>query len=82
MAKIMTYPAATPRCWSSAANITSRAMGTGIRTETRLTKPIFQGFGSARSDCQGIWTSIAADRRLARSMIVIVGLTSIQTFRA
>src|SRR3989442_1609463 len=58
--------------------MTSRAMGTGMNTEIRLTSASFSGVGSDRSSCQGISVSIVAETKLATSMIVIVGLTSIQ----
>src|SRR5216683_7197043 len=60
--------------------MTSRAMGTGMITEIRLTRPSRNGVGSERSVCQGISVSIAAETRLANSMIVMVGLTNIHTF--
>src|SRR5438876_7970061 len=79
MAKSMTYPEATPCAWSCAANITSKAIGTGMNTETRLTRAAREGVTWASRVGQGRRVRIAADRKLATSMSVMVGFTSIQT---
>src|SRR5436309_15303906 len=79
MAKSMTYPGATPCAWSCAANITSTAMGTGMNTETKLTRAARAGVTWASRVGQGRRVRIAADSTLATTMSVMVGFTSIQT---
>src|SRR3989442_15820811 len=58
--------------------MTSKAIGTGMNTETRLSNAIFGAVTCDNSESHGIKVSRVADRTLARSMIVIVGLSSIQ----
>src|SRR6516162_2710422 len=60
--------------------MTSSAMGTGMNTEMKLTRPRRNGVVFERSVCQGISVSSAADTRLANSIIVMVGFTNIHTF--
>src|SRR5262249_23867556 len=59
--------------------MTSSAIGTGMKVEIRLAKAIRSGVGSDSSDSHGISTRRVADTTLARSMRVMVGLSSSQT---
>ena len=55
-------------------------MGTGMNTETRLTKASRNGVTSDSSVCQGMSVSSAEETTLASNIKVIVGLTNIHTF--
>jgi hypothetical protein len=57
-------------------------MGTGMNTETKLTNASRRGVTSDSRPCHGISASRAAAARLASSMIVTVGLSSIHAFFA